>query len=397
VGNVIKRWLTTHFHDFANDPQSSQRLEELIAIRLGEKYSVLGNQLKKTLQRGMEEEKKVRQLVFSEAPPPAHIPRSNNFEDFDPLEIARQVTLYESQLYRSIHPKECLNQNWNKHKEQAPNIIKMVTWFNDMSHWVAGVIVSKENLKERCSTIKTFIRIATKTLELNNFNATQEILAGLNLASVYRLRNSWGKLETSKEYVKFEEFNTLLGGKMNYKHYRERIATIDPPCVPFFGVYLTDLTFIEDGNKDYIKVRCGRTDIINFEKMRMVAGVIKRIQQYQLKPYNFTKVPAIYDHFANGLKTYTEDELYVMSQKVEPRDTPPIKSTPSMSKLTTRVRKASFSSVSKAAKLIKSFGSPKPEKKERPPPPEKDKKEKPPPLPEKDKKEKPPPTEKEKR
>jgi son of sevenless-like protein len=41
-------------------------------------------------------------------------------------------------------------------------------------------------------------------------------------------------------------------------------------------MYLTDLTFLEEGNPDKIG------ELINFDKRRRVAAVIKEIQQYQV-------------------------------------------------------------------------------------------------------------------
>ena len=38
----------------------------------------------------------------------------------------------------------------------------------------------------------------------------------------------------------------------NYKRCRDRLSTIPTPAVPYIGVFLKDLTFICDGNPDYL-------------------------------------------------------------------------------------------------------------------------------------------------
>lgn len=66
----------------------------------------------------------------------------------------------------------------------------------------------------------------------------------------------------------------------SYKYYREILSTTSPPCIPYIGVYLIDLTYMEDGNPDLIGPR------INFVKRDMISKVIQQIQQYQEKSLN---------------------------------------------------------------------------------------------------------------
>jgi son of sevenless len=106
----------------------------------------------------------------------------------------------------------------------------------------------------------------------------------------------------------------------NFSRYRETLHGLKPPCVPFLGFYLTDLTFIEDGSPSML---IGKGDMINFAKRAKTAEVIDEIQRFQNEHYQLQAVPELQIFLKSSLfvePLANEEELYNMSLALEPRE-----------------------------------------------------------------------------
>ena len=83
------------------------------------------------------------------------------------------------------------------------------------------------------------------------------------------------------------------------------------------GVYLTDLTFIEDGIASVVK----DSNLINFAKRTKTAEVIRDIQQYQNVPYSLNPVPDLQEWILDNMRAAGDvHEMYEKSLQVEPRE-----------------------------------------------------------------------------
>ncbi|CAG8769421.1 2943_t:CDS:2, partial [Ambispora leptoticha] len=161
--------------------------------------------------------------------------------------------------------------------EIAENIKAMIVNSNQITGWVAESILNQTEVRKRCALIKHFVTIADRCRVLNNFNSLTAIISGLNSAPIHRLKRTW-EMVNQKTMQTLEALNRIMNSTKNFSDYRETLHSVNPPCVPFLGVYLTDLTFIEDGNPDTLKKDRA---LINFSKRMKTAEVIREIQQYQ--------------------------------------------------------------------------------------------------------------------
>ncbi|OLL24556.1 Protein ste6 [Neolecta irregularis DAH-3] len=115
-----------------------------------------------------------------------------------------------------------------------------------------------------------------------------------------------------------EGLNKIMNSSRNFADYRETLHVVNPPCVPFLGVYLTDLTFIEDGNSNYLKKS---RHLINFSKRMKTAEVIREIQQYQSVPYHLKPVQELQVFLKHNLAESRDvHDMYEMSLSMEPRE-----------------------------------------------------------------------------
>ena len=152
-------------------------------------------------------------------------------------------------------------------------------------------------LKDRVFRLKKVIALAMEFRRLNNYHFVMAVLGGINRACVRRLKKTWSELgeddlgrmqelealmnyrlrgreeereeegaEREKEDVRTTYhfyFAHVLSG--SFHAYREAYAASRPPTVPYFGLFLTDLTFLEDGNPDMTE-----EGLINFQKHEVI-------------------------------------------------------------------------------------------------------------------------------
>ncbi|KAI9687779.1 MAG: hypothetical protein M1822_001859 [Bathelium mastoideum] len=330
VVNILKSWFDTYWME-GND-ETSQEL--MLRVQAFAKDTVAGTStpgagpLMTTIEqrlRGQDvpHKRMVPTLNQAQAPQPI-LPKNRKkmkFLDIDPIEFARQLTIIESNLYGKIKPTECLDKTWNRRLERdepepAANVKALILHSNQLTNWVAQMILNQADVKRRVVVIKHFVAVADKCRAMNNFSTLTSIISALGTAPIHRLNRTWGQVNQKTSTV-LESLRGLMASTKNFADYREALHRANPPCIPFFGVYLTDLTFIEDGISSVIK----KTNLINFAKRAKTAEVIRDIQQYQNVPYALAPLPDLQEYIITNMQSAGDvHEMYERSLAVEPRE-----------------------------------------------------------------------------
>ncbi|KAK5583230.1 hypothetical protein RB653_004821 [Dictyostelium firmibasis] len=322
VANVIRTWIKDYFSDF-NDKliQNVKSLYENMKQSGNMSHAkILSESLNAKIKGMVGVDDQKRAPTFTSPAPEPKVPKniwSQTLDIFsvDEEEIARQLTLMDFEIFSAIKSTELLNQSWNKPKlrHRSPNVLTLINRFNEISQWTATSILSYPKVKDRSRIMAKFIKIAEYCMKhLNNFNTSMAILSGLNASSVHRLKFTKEELPKHTQQV-YQELQFHLSSAQAYKEYRALLAKANPPCLPYLGVYLTDLTFFEEGNPDFIQ------GFINFGKRKLIYGSISNVQSFQNAKYNLQPVYQI-TKLLKGFKLLEENDLYSRSMSFEPRN-----------------------------------------------------------------------------
>ncbi|XP_065293277.1 rap guanine nucleotide exchange factor 1-like isoform X2 [Dermacentor albipictus] len=222
--------------------------------------------------------------------------------------LAEQMTLLDAHLFQRIDISEILIWAKEQNEDSSPNLTKFTEHFNKMSYWARSCILKQCDAKDRERVVVKFIKIMKHLRKINNFNSYLAILSALDSAPIRRLEWQKNITEGLKEYC------ALIDSSSSFRAYRQALAETTPPCIPYIGLILQDLTFVHVGNTDYI------TDsIVNFTKCWQQFHILEPMRCFKKKPFSFKRNEQIIDFFNNFEDYLSEDAMWEISENIKPR------------------------------------------------------------------------------
>uniref|UniRef100_A0AAY4EBS4 Ras protein-specific guanine nucleotide-releasing factor 2a n=1 Tax=Denticeps clupeoides TaxID=299321 RepID=A0AAY4EBS4_9TELE len=317
VLNVLRHWISKHSQDFEMNGELKTCVITLLEEVLRDP-DLLSQERKATaniLSALSQDDPEDSQLKIEDILQMAECPKTECFESLSAMELAEQITLLDHIVFRSIPYEEFLGQGWMKidKNERTPYIMRTSQHFNDMSNLVASQIMTHTDVGSRASSIEKWLAVADICRCLNNYNGVLEITSALNRSAIYRLKKTWAKVCKQTKAL-MDRLQKIVSSEGRFKNLRETLKNCNPPSVPYLGMYLTDLAFIEEGTPNFTE-----EGLVNFSKMRMISHIIREIRQFQQTPYRIDHHPKVTQYLLDKTFVMDEDTLYELSLKIEPR------------------------------------------------------------------------------
>jgi hypothetical protein len=161
---------------------------------------------------------------------------------------------------------EFFGQAWVKSKDKAPNLSRLIEFFNSVGSWTASCILQEPKVRDRAKRMEIMIRLAECFLELRNYYLLVAVISGLNSAAIARLQFTKDKIsKRSKQVISpshthtiqqqqltlfpppffafksLSECEELMSMEGSHKRYRDLMNKAEPPCIPY--MYCTPFFF----------------------------------------------------------------------------------------------------------------------------------------------------------
>ncbi|XP_045304508.1 ras-specific guanine nucleotide-releasing factor 1 isoform X2 [Leopardus geoffroyi] len=317
VLNVLRHWVSKHSQDFETNNELRGKvisfLEEVMhdPELLTQERKAAANIIRTLTQ----DDPGDNQVTLEEITQMAEGVKAEPFENHSALEIAEQLTLLDHLVFKKIPYEEFFGQGWMKleKNERTPYIMKTTKHFNDISNLIASEIIRNEDINARVSAIEKWVAVADICRCLHNYNAVLEITSSMNRSAIFRLKKTWLKVSKQTKAL-IDKLQKLVSSEGRFKNLREALKNCDPPCVPYLGMYLTDLAFIEEGTPDYTE-----DGLVNFSKMRMISHIIREIRQFQQTAYKIEHQVKVTQYLLDQSFVMDEESLYESSLRMEPK------------------------------------------------------------------------------
>ncbi|CAG9783085.1 unnamed protein product [Diatraea saccharalis] len=235
--------------------------------------------------------------------------RRDTLLDFKATELAEQMTLLDAALFVRITTAEVLSWPRDQSEESSPNLTRFTEHFNKMSYWARSRILEQDEAREREKYASKFLKVMKALRKMNNFNSYLALVSALDSPPVRRL--GWPRAIVDA----LHDHCAIIDSSSSFRAYRQALAETQPPCIPYIGLVLQDLTFVHIGNPDLLQ-----DGSINFTKRWQQYHIMENMKRFHKdRQYKFKKnerIQAMFNEFDDVL---SEEAMWQVSETIKPR------------------------------------------------------------------------------
>ncbi|KAI8644299.1 ras guanine nucleotide exchange factor domain-containing protein [Parasitella parasitica] len=216
--------------------------------------------------------------------------------------IAYQITLIEAAIFNAIPPLALLEHS-SKHPH--PRIVASTDFFNYITRCIEHAVLLPQEASARAQLIHYWIKVASRCLDINNYQTLKAIISALNTPPVQRLKRTWAYIP-KKSVTKLDALNELMSEANNYGQYREHMGMVKTsvvngksvqlirdehysrPTVPFLGTFIHDITYLLAAFKNSSNAGSSA------ENEPRIHEVLNTIHRFQTGPCYTPSIPAAF-------------------------------------------------------------------------------------------------------
>ncbi|XP_026324252.1 guanine nucleotide-releasing factor 2 isoform X11 [Hyposmocoma kahamanoa] len=234
--------------------------------------------------------------------------RRDTLLDFKATDLAEQMTLLDAALFVRITTAEVLSWPRDQSEESSPNLTRFTEHFNKMSYWARSRILEQDEAKEREKYASKFLKVMKALRKMNNFNSYLALVSALDSPPVRRL--GWPRAIDDA----LLDHCAIIDSSSSFRAYRLALAETQPPCIPYIGLVLQDLTFVHIGNPDLLQ-----DGVINFTKRWQQYHIMENMKRFHKEQYKFKKNERIQAMFNDFDDVLSEEAMWQVSESIKPR------------------------------------------------------------------------------
>jgi alpha-tubulin suppressor-like RCC1 family protein len=275
---VLMQWIKMRPADF-RQPAAKKRMEEFLT----KMEPAPQRQIRKCIET---EESALQQQPVSIPPPSSKQSLSSLLGRSGAVEVAQQMALLDKMFFDRIRPTpELTHQNWMKSakRDLSPNVLAFIARFNQLFYVIVTDCLAQEQTAARSARFNFWAEFHQQSVAIGNLSAAVCVASALNSVPIRKLAKRDLIVLKPQQRQSLEDFRKLLSdrNKAGYRELLQRRIDDGEPAVPYLATMLSDLTFVEEGNKSTLA-----DGLIHFYKFHLIGKQLQTVDELQKRSYN---------------------------------------------------------------------------------------------------------------